>query len=82
MTDPRGHDTLYDVNQLNQVVRETSREVTDESGVRYQRETFYDANDYVIRIEIQNIDDGGIEVPENPTFTTTYEYDILNYLTR
>ena len=36
VTDPRGNDTLFTFNQLDQVVRETSREVTDGSGLRYR----------------------------------------------
>ncbi|NKB25790.1 MAG: hypothetical protein GKR87_15740 [Kiritimatiellae bacterium] len=35
LTDPRGYDTQYIINELDQVVREISREVTDGSGVRY-----------------------------------------------
>ncbi len=79
--DPRGHDTQYVVNQLDQVVREISREVTDGSGVRYQRDTFYDANDNVIRRDVQNIDERGV-LQANTHFTTTYEYEILNNLIR
>ncbi|UCC29379.1 MAG: hypothetical protein JSU86_14400 [Phycisphaerales bacterium] len=82
VTDPRGHDTQYVYNQLNQVVREISREVTDGSGVRYERDTFYDANDNVVRVDIQNIDDQGNVVSENIHFTTIYEYEILNYRIR
>src|SRR5262249_33521425 len=68
-------------NQLDQVVRQISREVTDGSGIRYQKDYFYDANNNVKRIEIQNLDENGIIQP-NSHFTTTYEYDILNYMVR
>jgi len=78
MTDPRGHDTQYIVNALDQVVRVISREVTTGSGVRYQRDRFYDANNNMIRIDIQNVDAQGVLQP-NTHFTTTYEYEILNY---
>ena len=47
-TDPRGHDTRYIVNQLDQVVREISREVSEGSNVRYQKDFFYDANNTMI----------------------------------
>jgi RHS repeat-associated protein len=80
-TDPRGRDTEFVVNQLNQVVRSISREVTDGSGIRYQRDTYYDENNNIIRVNVQNMDDQGVLQP-NTHFTTTYEYDILNYLTR
>jgi RHS repeat-associated protein len=75
--DPRGHDTQYVVNQLNQVVRETSREVTDGSGIRYQQDTYYDANDNIVRWDVLNVDETGTVGP-NPYWTTTIEYEILN----
>ena len=80
-TDPRGHDTQYIVNQLDQVVREISREVTDGSGVRYQRDTFFDANENVVRTDIQNTDDAGVLQP-NTHFTVTSDYEILNRVIR
>ncbi len=84
--DPRGHGTQYVYNQLNQVVREISREVelptTARVLVGYERDTFYDANDNVARVDIQNVDEGGTVVPGNPYFSTIYEYDILNFRTR
>src|SRR5207249_4175818 len=55
--DPRGNDTLYTVNQLDQVVLELSRAVQLPLGqTRYQRTRFYDANNNVIRAEVRNID--------------------------
>lgn len=54
MIDGRGHDTLYAVNQLNQLTRRTSPEVLDDSGVRYVTEYFYDANNNLVRVEQQN----------------------------
>ncbi len=77
--DPNGNDKLLIVNQLNQVVREISPEVTDGSGVRYQKDIYYDKNNNVVRIDIQNIDDQGILQP-NTHFTTIYKYEILNNL--
>jgi YD repeat-containing protein len=79
--DPKGHDTLYVVNQLDQVIREVSRDVTDGSGIRYQRDFYYDANDNVVLLDVQNLDENGAMLP-NTHFTTTYEYDLLDYLTR
>lgn len=77
--DAKNHDTQYVYNQLNQVVLERSREVVD-GGPRYERETFYDANNNVVRIEVQNVDADG-NVPPNASFTTDYSYDELNYKT-
>ena len=76
-TDPRDHDTEYFVNELDQVVREISREVEEGSGVRYEKDFFYDANNNVVRTDIINIDDQGTLL-ENAHFSTVYEYEILN----
>jgi len=81
ITDPLGHDTQYDVNQLNQVVRRTSREVADGGGVRYQRDCHYDENNNVVQVDLQNKDEQGVLQP-NTHFTTNYEYDSLNRLIR
>ncbi len=78
--DPRGHDTLFIRNQLNQVVRSVSREV-EIGGPRYERDTLYDPNDNVVRTDIQNVDETGALQP-NTHFSTIYEYEILNYLVR
>lgn len=80
-TDARGHDTLYILNQMDQPVREISREVADGGGVRYERDTFYDPNDNIVRVEVQNKDDAG-ELKPNTHFTEIREYEILNNMTR
>jgi len=80
--DPKGNDTFFLVNQLNQVIQEISREPNPGDGVRYDETTFYDANDNVVRVETVNIDDSGQVVGSNPSFTTIFEYDILNRTTR
>ena len=78
--DPEGHDMQYVFNQLDQVVRSTSAEV-EPGGVRYERDTYYDANDNVVRVDIQNKDDAGV-LQANTHFTTIHEYEILNYRIR
>lgn len=80
-TDPRGRDAVYVVNELNQIVREISREVAPGTGIRYQKDFFYDATGNIVRIDIENVDDLGLVQP-NSRFTTVYEFDILNHLTR
>ena len=75
--DPRGNDVQYIHNALDQVVREFSREVADASGIRYERDTFFDANNNVTRIDVNNIDDAG-SLQANTHFTNTFEYEILN----
>ena len=79
--DPRGHSTTFVVNALNQTVRTIEPEVTDGSGIRYLTDSWYDANDNVVRIDLQNVDDLGIVQPK-AAFSTRYEYESLNYLTR
>ena len=78
--DPNGNDTQYVVNQLNQVVRRLSR-IVDGNSLRYQRDTFYDVKDNVVRLEVLDINDGGI-LQSDPNITTTSEYDTLNRLVR
>nr|MDJ0837691.1 RHS repeat-associated core domain-containing protein [Acidobacteriota bacterium] len=80
-TDPRGNDITYHVNQLDQIVRTTSQEVTPGSGIRYTVDSFYDANDNMIRRDTANLDESGNLQP-NTHFTTTFEYDMLNYPVR
>jgi YD repeat-containing protein len=79
--DPNGKDTKYVVNQLNQVGRRISREVTDGNGVRYERDFYYDLNNNLVRIDVQNynVDKDEISVLQSNThITTTYDYDFLN----
>jgi YD repeat-containing protein len=77
--DPRGHDSTNIFNSLNQTVRTLSRAVTLGSNtVRYQRDTFYDANNNVTNIAVQNIDDTGAIVASFPTITTSFTRDILD----
>ncbi len=80
ITDPKGNDSLYEYNSLNQPVRTQSRQVTG-GGTRYEGLIFYDANDNVVRIDIENKDEAGLLQP-NTHLSTIYEYDILNYVTR
>lgn len=77
--DPAGHDTLYVYNALDQVVREFSPEV--KPGVRIVRDTHYDANNNIIRTDVDNLDEQG-EARANAQLTTTYEYNLLNSLVR
>ncbi len=76
--DPNGDDALFIHNSQDQIARETSSEI---NGVRYQRDFYYDANNNLVRVDVQNIDDQGILQP-NTHFTTVKEYDILNFEVR
>lgn len=81
MTDPRGNERQITYNQQNQEVRTTSREVTAGSGIHYQTDTYYDANDNPVRKEVKNIDETGTQ-GSNASYTTRYDYEILNNLIR
>lgn len=81
ITDPRGNDTQYVFNALDEQVRQISAEVADGSGVRYEQDTVYDANGNVIRRDVQNLSDTG-ELQANTHLSTTYEYEILDNLVR
>ncbi len=76
--DPRGFDRLYTFNALDQVIQEFSEEVTLEEGIRYEKRSWFDANNNLLRHDIENRDVEGVVVAANPWFTTTYDYEILN----
>ena len=79
--DPRGHDSTNVVNALNQVVQTISRAVTlGTNTVRYQTDTFYDANNNVTQVAVTNLDDNGLTVTNLPSINTTFAYDILDDL--
>ena len=82
VVDPRGFDKLYIYNQLDQIVQEFSQETEAGNGIRYEKRTWYDANDNVIRTDIENRGEDGMQVAENPWFTTSYDYEILDKLIR
>ena len=77
-TDPMGLTTEYVRNALNQIVRVRSRPVDTPSGiVQYVRDAYYDANNKVSRVDVEDIDDQGV-LQANARLTTIIEYDVLN----
>jgi len=76
VTDPRGNTEQYIYNQLNQIVRHISK-----PPFSYETDSFYDDNNNLIRVDVQNVDDQGV-LQTNTHLTTTYEYDILDNRTR
>ncbi|MFO0984277.1 MAG: RHS repeat-associated core domain-containing protein [Planctomycetota bacterium] len=72
--DGRGLDTLYQYNALDQLVQELSRPI---NGVRYELLMWYDANDNVVRTDVDNRDENGVQQP-NTHFSTIRDYEILN----
>jgi len=81
VTDPKGGDIQLVRNSLNQVVRALSREVTLGGGVRYERDFYYDANNNVVRVDVQNKNEAGV-LQANTHFTTVIEREILNRPTK
>ncbi len=79
VVDPRGNDSTNIVNQLNQIVRRISPETAPGSGIRYETDTIFDANNNVVRTEVQNRDVFGALVTANSNFTTLAVMDILNH---
>jgi len=75
--DPKSQDTQFTVNSLNQVVHKLSRVVF--GSTRYQTDSFYDGNDNLVRVERQNLKEGGSVYAHNP-LVDTKEYDILDDL--
>jgi RHS repeat-associated protein len=85
--DGRGHDVLYTVNQLNELV-----EAQSEAPFRYITYTFYDANDNVVQRNVENqvpttsdgkpiFTAGGNFTSADGTpafFVTRYTYDIFD----
>ncbi len=80
-TDAKGNTQEFVFNQLDQMVREISRPVSATLNVRYVQDYFYDANNNLIRVDAPNVDHLG-DVGSNASYTTTYEYEILNNLIR
>jgi RHS repeat-associated protein len=77
-TDPRGNDSLFTYNALDQVVKSESPQVGPLGGARYDRLHYYDENDNWVRRDVRRIDDGGNVDPLNEYVTTIYEFDVLN----
>ncbi len=79
--DPRGNDTLYTYNALDQLVQRRAREAVLPAKPPYDSWFYYDANDNPVRIDAENRDETGA-LQANDRLTTLYEYDVLDRLTR
>jgi len=80
ITDPRGNDTRFVVNQLNQVVRVQGPELAP-GIVSYEWDFFYDENDSLVRWDQQNRDEAGV-LRANTHLTRIWDYDSLNSCVR
>ena len=70
-TDGNGNPTIYERNALNQIVK-----VILEPPFLYEIEFHYDANNNLVRQEVENRDTNGPDL--DSSVTTTYVYDILD----
>ena len=78
VVDPRGNDTLFTRNQLDEVVRASSPVV---NGARNECDFICDANDNVVRLDVQNRDENGA-LGSNTHFGRTWSYDFRNFPTQ
>lgn len=73
-TDPRGNDTLFVHNALEQVVVRQSPGLSGPGSPRQETRFFYDFEDELIWIDRDNRDEHGALSPVNPSYTTTFAY--------
>ncbi|HXG48879.1 MAG TPA: DUF6531 domain-containing protein [Methylomirabilota bacterium] len=74
--DPRGNDTLWTYNALDQVVQVQSPPAG--GGQRITTRFFYDANDNVVQVDRENRDATGALDATNPWWTSFTEFDALD----
>lgn len=77
-TDPCGNTSLTEYNALDQAMRMQSNEITLGGGNRIETLTYYDANNNVVRVDVQNRDELENVVPTNTHWSTINEYGLLN----
>ncbi|MDD2600720.1 MAG: DUF6531 domain-containing protein [Kiritimatiellae bacterium] len=74
--DPRGTPTEFEVNALNQIVSKQTQGAT--FGEKVRAGLFYDANNNLVQVDVENrAPDGTLDLT-NPDWTTTVAYDLLN----
>ena len=76
-TDPRSNDWIFTYNALNQVMTRQTPKRDFGSLVRTTSTYTYDANDNLVRCDIDNRDEHDV-VGDPATWRTQFEYDILN----
>ncbi len=79
IVDPRGNDLIFTYNALDQCV---SRQTQQSSfGERVKSAFYYDANDNLVRCDVENRDEADTLVATNPQWTTQFEYDGFDRVT-
>jgi YD repeat-containing protein len=79
ITDARGNDTQFSINQLDQIVQIMSRNAGTPG--RYTTNIFYDANNNITHMDVQNKDENGNLGTPN-FFLTTVTRDSLDHPTQ
>ena len=79
VVDPRGNDRLFTYNALDQCVTRQTQQAS--FGERVKTVFHYDANDNVVRCDLENRDETGALVAANPQWTTLFEHDGFDRLT-
>ena len=77
-TDPRGFDTLWSYNALDQLMQAQTPPNTTYPYIQWNVALSYDANDNLIRVDTDNRDHTGALDAVNPLWTTDYTYDVLD----
>jgi RHS repeat-associated protein len=80
--DPVGNVRTAVFNAWDLPVRVTREVRHGDALVPYIMDFAYDANRNLVRRNVRNLDEAGVEVAGNPWLTATFEYDVLNHLTR
>lgn len=76
--DPRGFDTTFTYNALDQVMTRQTPNTFFGTLVRYATSFTYDANDNLVQVDHENRDQAGMLDATNPSWTSFAEYDLLN----
>ena len=81
-TDPKGNRASFVYDQHGNLVTSRSRPVGDLGDeVSYEQVYFYDANNNLVRADVQNVDEHN-QVDPNAYLTRITEYDVLGYPVR
>lgn len=78
LIDPRSNDVLVAYNALNQPVTFSRQSQGPDFGERVATAYFYDANDNLVQVDMDNRDAEGTLDPVNPQWSTWLSYDALN----
>jgi YD repeat-containing protein len=79
IVDPRGNDRLFTYNALDQCMTRQTQQAS--FGERVKSVFYYDANNNLVRRDLENRDETGALVATNPQWTTLFEHDALDRLT-